>query len=196
MQMETNSATSVHDRSRHPTTGLSTPLFRRGALLVFCSASVALAAALGHPDAAILGDPQLAFLLRGMAALKALMVLAAAAVCFWRLGRPTPFRTAAVYVVGSAALAGASMLIWRLSSIPLAAVVFHLAGFAILVAAWRDEAVTLKFVRRSRRVPQRGQNTDLAYGTRSVTSPTGSATQGRIQPSSFSSGLTPGHIVL
>ena len=38
------------------------------------------------------------------------------------------------------ATAGASMLIWQLEFIPIAAVAFHLGELTLLVAAWRDHA--------------------------------------------------------
>lgn len=138
-------ATASLSPPRIRTSDLCAPAFLRSVLLVCGSVSVGLAISVGQPSVAMLSDPALAFLLRGMAVIKAVMVLGVVAVLFWRFGRPIRFRTAAVYVLGTAALAGASVLIWRLSSIPLAALVFHVAGFAVLVAAWRDGGVKLKW---------------------------------------------------
>jgi hypothetical protein len=129
----------------------ATPASLRSASIACATAAVVMAFAFGRPDAGLAADAELAFLLRGMAVLKATMVLAAIALVLWRFGRPVAPRTAAVYVIGTAALAGATVLVWRLTSIPLAALVFHLAGFAVLLAAWRDEAVS-----RWRTRPERG----------------------------------------
>lgn len=114
------------------------PALLRSLLLTACAVAVATAAALGHPAAFIAADPELAFLLRGMAAIKAAIVLAAVAVLVWRFARPVPQRTALAYIAGVAVLAAATTLIWQLSFIPFAAIVFHLAEFVVLVAAWRD----------------------------------------------------------
>ena len=73
-----------------------------------------------------------------MAAIKAVIVLAAAAVLFWRFGHPVLQRTAAAYLVGAWLSAGATMLVWQLSFIPLAAVTFHASEFTLLFVAWRD----------------------------------------------------------
>jgi hypothetical protein len=127
---------------RQSPTAFAGPLALRATLIVCCAAAVFAAVALAHPDAGLAADAELAFLLRGMAVLKATMVLAAITLLVWRFGLPVARRTAVVYVLGVAALTGASVLIWRLSSIPMAALVFHVAGFAVLLAAWRDGAVS------------------------------------------------------
>ncbi len=119
------------------------PAARRAILLIGCFASVAAAAWLGEPAAMVRADPELAYLLRGMAAIKAAIVLAAVGVLLWRLGRPLPQRIAAAYAVGAWLIAGSSMLIWQLSLIPLAAVAFHVGEFTLLFAAWRDHRTDL-----------------------------------------------------
>jgi hypothetical protein len=57
---------------------------------------------------------------------------------FWRFGWSISKPAALTYIVGSGVLAGSTMLIWQLSFIPLAAVLFHAAGLCMLVVCWRD----------------------------------------------------------
>ncbi len=111
---------------------------RRLALVAGCLLAVALAAWLGHPAAHLRADAGLAHLLRGMAAIKAVMVSAAVAVLWWRLGRPLAPPLAAVYVGGPWVLAGATAMIWQLWHLPLAVVLFHGAEIGILIAAWHE----------------------------------------------------------
>ena len=113
-------------------------------LLAGSIASVAAAAWLGVPSAYLRADPELAFLLRGMAAIKACIVLAAIGVVFWRLEQAVPQRTASAYMVGSWLIAGATTLVWQLSFIPLAALVFHAAEFLLLFVAWRDREAKMQ----------------------------------------------------
>ena len=113
-------------------------------LLTGSIASVAVAAWLGEPSAYLRTDPELAFLLRGMAAIKACIVLAAIGLVFWRLGQAVPKRTVCAYLVGSWLLAGATTLVWQLSFIPLAALVFHAAEFFLLFVAWRDREAKMQ----------------------------------------------------
>ena len=122
----------------------ASPAALRRLLVIGLAVSVASALWLAEPSAYLQSDPQLAFLLRGMAALKALMVAAAAGVLWWRLGHPIGPGLAAVYLVGCCSMAAASVLVWQLSLIPLAALAFHLGGFAVLLAAWSDRQGDLK----------------------------------------------------
>ena len=122
----------------NPSSRMSLPVTRRLLLLLGCVASVGLAAWVGEPAAYLRADPELAFLLRGMAAIKAAIVVAAAGVLFWRFGYPVSQGFAAAYLVGTWLIAGATMLVWRLSFIELAAPIFHAGAFALLIVAWRD----------------------------------------------------------
>jgi hypothetical protein len=117
---------------------LSRLLAMRVVLAGGCAAAVAGGLFLGDPAVALAADPDLARLLRGMAALKGLIVAPAVAVVWWRLGHPLSVRLAAVYVGGAWMMAFASALIWQLTSLGLAALVFHGAGLAMLVAAFGD----------------------------------------------------------
>jgi hypothetical protein len=111
----------------------------RAMLVVGCALTLILAARLGRPAAYLAADPALARLLRGMAVIKGAAVLAAFAAVFWRLGWRASLGSAAAYLTTTWLLAGSTMLIWQLTWIPAAAVLFHGALIAILVAAWRDD---------------------------------------------------------
>lgn len=111
-----------------------------GMLLGGCVLAVVAAAAVGRPEPLLQADPELARLLRGMALIKAAIVVAALAALLWRFGRPLSHGLTGAYLAGAWAAAGASMLIWQLELIPAAAVAFHLGELTLLVAAWRDHA--------------------------------------------------------
>lgn len=96
------------------------------------------AVALGDPARALASDPALARLLRGMAALKALMAVAAAVAVWWRLGRPVEVIAGAIYVVSVATMAGVAAMIWQLSGLAVASVLFHVALLALAITALRD----------------------------------------------------------
>ena len=100
--------------------------------------AAALALGVGRPELLLASDPELARLLRGMAVIKGGLVLLAMALLTWRLGQPLPSRLAAVYLGSVWLAAAASVLIWQLSFIGLAAVAFHGAELAFLAAAWMD----------------------------------------------------------
>ena len=76
---------------------------------------------------------------------------------------------------------------------PVGSVVAGGVGTVLVALAW-FRLFPVARAARPDRAPKRSETTEKsAYGTSSVTSPSGSATQGRIQPSAFSSALTPGH---
>ena len=99
--------------------------------------SIGIAAYLGDPTS--FGDDlALARLLRGMALIKGAMAVAAVAAVLWRFGRPVSAPAAAGYLLGSWVVVGSTMLIWQLSWIPAAAVLFHAAGLSMLLVSWRE----------------------------------------------------------
>jgi hypothetical protein len=114
------------------------PAALRGLLLLGCVISAAMAFRLGDPTAYLAADPELAQLLRGMAVIKAGIVIAAIGVLLWRFGRPMSPPLAAIYLVGAWLLSAATLLVWQLTLIPLAAIGFHAAELSLLVVAWRD----------------------------------------------------------
>ncbi|MGB5810156.1 MAG: hypothetical protein WBG86_06475 [Polyangiales bacterium] len=111
-----------------------------GMLLGGCVFAVLAAAAVGHPEPLLQADPELARLLRGMALLKAAIVVAALAALLWRFGQPLSNGLTVAYLAGASAAAGACMLIWQLEVTPTAVFTFHLGELTLLVAAWRDHA--------------------------------------------------------
>jgi hypothetical protein len=113
-------------------------MFLRALLLCGCLAMVAIAAWIGRPAAYLASDADLARLLRGMALIKGFLALAAVGVLLWRFGHPLSQRMAGAYLVGAWLAAGASMLVWQLTLIPLAALVFHVGEITMLLTAWRD----------------------------------------------------------
>jgi len=119
-------------------TSAQTSLTMRMVLLVGCATSVALAVAVGDPSPYLTADLELARLLRGMAVLKALMVAAGLGAIGWRMGNPMERRTAALYVVGASAVAGATALIWQLTWLGPASLVFHVGGILLLLVAFAD----------------------------------------------------------
>lgn len=125
------SSEAVAARAAHPV--------RWGALLVAgIAAAATVGLALGDPAALLERDRELGMLLRGMAAIKALIVAVAATVVAWRLRQPVWAPLALGYLAGVWALAGATASIWQLTSIAAAAVLFHVAEAALLLLAWRD----------------------------------------------------------
>jgi hypothetical protein len=95
-------------------------------------------------------EPQLGLLLRFMAVIKASIALAAISLALWRFGQPVSVMAAAGYVAGAACLVAATVLIWCLSFIAAAAIIFHVGLIGLLVLAWREGGSVWRL--RSRRV--------------------------------------------
>jgi hypothetical protein len=75
-----------------------------------------------------------------MALIKATIALAAAGAVYWRLGLQVSRTVAASYLLSCWVMAGSSMLIWQLSYLLPAAVLFHVAALSMLVVGWRDRS--------------------------------------------------------
>jgi hypothetical protein len=142
--MSTLSASPFLGSNERRAATAASPQLLRSLLILGCVVAVSAAAVLGEPASLVRADPQLALLLRGMAVIKAAIVLSAIGILVWRFGHPVSNRLALAYIVGASVLAGASMLIWQLSFIPLAALGFHVAAFVVLVAAWHDGGSMLR----------------------------------------------------
>ncbi len=97
---------------------------------------IAGATALGPP--AMVGDPDLARVLRFMAAMKGIFALAGLAACYWRLGRPATAWRVAIYVAGPPAMAGGALALFFYHDVALAAGSLHLGLFAVLAAMLTD----------------------------------------------------------
>jgi hypothetical protein len=136
--MNQATATSQGLHRRPASADFSGPAMLRLLLIVGCLATVALAAWIGQPEAQSSSDPDLLRLLRGMAMIKGVLVIAAVGVLLWRFGHPLSLQQAGAYLVGAWLAAGASMMIWQLTLIPLAALVFHVGEITMLVTAWLD----------------------------------------------------------
>jgi hypothetical protein len=109
------------------------------ALLVGGAATAFAAAAVtGDPAAYVRADPGLATLLRGMAVIKALLATGAVGALLWRFGRPIERPVAVAYLAGAWCMAGASMLVWRLTHIGVGAFAFHAGELTLLLVAWRE----------------------------------------------------------
>lgn len=111
---------------------------RRGALVIACAVAAAATFMAGDPAPRLAADPDLARLLRGMAALKALIALAAAGLVWWRLARPVAPAPAAMAIAAVATLFAGAAAIFQLSFILPVAVAFHAALAALGVLALRD----------------------------------------------------------
>jgi hypothetical protein len=115
------------------------PAILRGLMVAVCIAAAAIAWRVGDPTAALLVDPELARLLRGMAVLKGLMVAASIVVLAWRFGHPIAPPVAAAYLAGVGLMAASALMIWQLSALLPAAAAFH-AGLCVApIVAWRAD---------------------------------------------------------
>jgi hypothetical protein len=133
--LDTRSA--VDGRAQADASTLS-PVLLRSMLLTGCALAVAIAASCGSPEAHLRADRELAFLLRGMAVIKACLVVAAVGVLWWRFGHPIGRGRSAAYLIGAFLSAAASGLIWQLTLIVPAALAFHVGAFALLLVAYAD----------------------------------------------------------
>jgi hypothetical protein len=122
-----------------PRSALSHPWALRAFLIVGCALAIGAATWVSEPSGYLQADPALARLLRGMALIKGAAVLGAVLAVHWRFGWRVTKPLSLTYILGSWTLAGTTMLIWQLTWIALAAVAFHAALLAILLAAWRDK---------------------------------------------------------
>ena len=119
-------------------TGSTHALRLRTGLLLACAVAIGVAAWVGDPSSYLQADPALARLLRGMALLKGMIAIGAVAAVYWRLAWPVHRRVAVTYLITASLLTGSTMLIWQLSYIVLAAVLFHLAALTMLIVGWRE----------------------------------------------------------
>lgn len=109
----------------------------RRARLILLAASAAAAGAgawLSGLAPASIADPDLTRLLKAMAMIKVAIVIAGITAVGWRLSWPAPAPVTTAYIAGAALTSGASILIWNLAWIPVAALVYH-AGAGLMIAA-------------------------------------------------------------
>jgi hypothetical protein len=115
----------------------STALWR-SVLIGGCLGAAALGVLAGDPTAYLQSDPDLARVLRGMALIKAALVLLAISAIFWRCSWSLSRGPAAGYVLGVLPMAFATAMIWQLTHLAAAAGLFHLGLFLLLGAAYLD----------------------------------------------------------
>ncbi len=116
------------------------PAISRALLIASSGAAALLAWRLGDPAPLLQADPELAQLLRAMTVLKALIAAAAAGLVFWRLRWPVSLGLGAAYGGGVATTIGATVALWNLEHLEIAALLFHLGAAAIIVAAFYDRS--------------------------------------------------------
>jgi hypothetical protein len=100
--------------------------------------AIGIAAWLGDPVDYLHADPALARLLRAMALIKGMIAIAAVGAVFWRLAWPVSRTAGAAYLASSWAVAGSTMLVWQLSYIVPAALMFHVAALSLLLVGAED----------------------------------------------------------
>ena len=84
-------------------------------------------------------DPDLAKLLKGMAIIKTVILLAAGAAIWWRLGSPIRPGFAAGYIIfGAIGVAGAA-LVWNMAGLAVAPFLFDGGLLGFLILALRDD---------------------------------------------------------
>ncbi len=113
------------------------PMYRLALVVGMLAIAGAVAVTTNAPPVAS-ADASFVRMMRVMAMIKALLVVAAAAVLWWRLARPVTAFFAAGYLLGAWFMVAATVLIWQLSSIGAAAVLFHTGELSLLLLAWRD----------------------------------------------------------
>jgi hypothetical protein len=111
-------------------------------------AAMALAAWLGEPRPAILADPDLAFVLRGMALIKAAIAAAVFALVWWRAGRPVSTARFLGYLTCTALLATAAILVWKLAVVAATSIVFHAMLLLLGLLALTDTDLRHRLPRR------------------------------------------------
>ena len=117
---------------------------QRRAVLVLAALLTAGAAALfGQPRPALLADPELAFVLRGMGLIKAAIALGVLALVWWRATSAVSAARFLAYVAAGALLAAAAVLVLKLAVVAATSVVFHATLLALGLLALGDDRLRL-----------------------------------------------------
>lgn len=111
---------------------------RRAILLAAVLLAAAAAALLAAPRPALLADPDLAFLLRGMGAIKAAIAVLVIGLVWWRAGDLVSDGRFLAYAALCAVLAAVSVLVLQLAVLIATSVVFHAALLALGLLALGD----------------------------------------------------------
>lgn len=124
--------------------GLATTSRRRTLLASVVLVAVALAVFLGQPRPALLADPELAVVLRGMGMIKAAIAIAALTLVWWRAGgADVSGRRFLAYVACCALLAVSSVLVLKLAILLPTSVVFHATLLTLGLLALGDGGLGL-----------------------------------------------------
>jgi hypothetical protein len=92
-------------------------------------------------QAAAQAGEDLTRLLRAMAALKAAIILPAAAAIVWRLGAPARLEVLAGYALAGMSMSVSLGLIWHMAHVSAGAFLMHAGLITTLVMLFRDKAV-------------------------------------------------------
>lgn len=127
------------DRRRHAA------ILRRAALTVVIGIAFVTGFAItgqeGAARAVANAGSDLTLLLRAMALLKAMMVVAFAGALAWRLAAPVPPSRLLAYLASAATMAAGIGLIWEIVHVAAGATMLHAGLIAGVVLLWRDPAV-------------------------------------------------------
>ena len=122
-----------------------TPATRRGGIMVIIAIALIagfLATSTQATNLAILNDgAALVRLMRFMAAIKTVMIVAPAAAILWRFGTTISLRWFAAYAVTTASMAAGPGLIWGMAHVGLGALLLHGGLFATIILLWVDPGV-------------------------------------------------------
>ncbi len=135
-------------RSASPWLSLGTAQGRRTVLLLVVLSAVAAAALLGQPRPALLADPELAFVLRGMGMIKAMIALGITSLVWWRAGSAVGTRRLLAYCAACALLAAATVLVLELAVLVATSVVFHATLLTLGLLALGDGGLARGALRR------------------------------------------------
>ena len=136
--------------------GWLAPRHARRAIVIagFLAAGIAGFAATGAHEAShavTAAGPDLVRLLRGMAAIKSLMALAATGGVLWRLASPAGPARLAAYAVACAAMASGPGLIWDMAHVGLGALLLHGGLACAVMLLWLDPATSVLLTKAARK---------------------------------------------
>ena len=104
-----------------------------------CAFAAAAATSYGGTGGIQSADPDLAKLLKGMAIIKTVILLAGGTAIWWRLGSPIrPIFAAGYIIFGAAGIAGAA-LVWNMAGLAVAPFLFDGGLLGFLILALRDD---------------------------------------------------------
>jgi hypothetical protein len=118
---------------------LKSALRLRLAFLGACALAAATATIHAGTGGVQSADPDLAKLLKGMAIIKTVILLAGGTAIWWRLGSPIrPIFAAGYIIFGAAGIAGAA-LVWNMAGLAVAPFLFDGGLLGFLILALRDD---------------------------------------------------------